>query len=266
MKNRKFMMVICVLALSVIMMGSSCGGNDNVNNSNTNGGGNGGGGGGGGLTIPVAPNGLTAVAVSDTQINLTWVDNSNNETGFRVERRVVPPSELAPGSETNNFTQIAEVGAGVTSYADTGCAAATSYEYRVLAYNNAGCSTYSGVVGTNTGGGGGGAIDASGVWSGAWDGVAVGIGAVDGTWTATVTQTNNQVSGTIDLSSIYLVPDCTHGSIIGSVVANTISFGTIFDTGCENSNWQGTVSDNGINISGNWSASDSSGTFTGSKQ
>lgn len=36
---------------------------------------------------PSAPSGLSANAVSSSQINLSWTDNSNNETGFRIERK-----------------------------------------------------------------------------------------------------------------------------------------------------------------------------------
>jgi hypothetical protein len=35
---------------------------------------------------PAAPTNLVATAVSSSQINLTWTDNSNNETGFKIER------------------------------------------------------------------------------------------------------------------------------------------------------------------------------------
>src|SRR5262249_34857362 len=37
-------------------------------------------------SLPTAPSGLTASSVSSSQINLTWIDNSTNETGFYVER------------------------------------------------------------------------------------------------------------------------------------------------------------------------------------
>jgi hypothetical protein len=37
-----------------------------------------------GLTVPAAPSSLTATATSSTQINLSWTDNSNNETGFKI--------------------------------------------------------------------------------------------------------------------------------------------------------------------------------------
>ena len=84
---------------------------------------------------PAAPSGLTAQAVSSSQINLAWTDNSSDETGFKIER--------CTGAGCSSFAQIATVGANVTSYANTGLAAATSYSYRVRAYNAGGDSTYS---------------------------------------------------------------------------------------------------------------------------
>ncbi len=35
-------------------------------------------------SAPAAPTGLGATAVSSSQINLSWTDNSNNETGFKI--------------------------------------------------------------------------------------------------------------------------------------------------------------------------------------
>ncbi len=37
-------------------------------------------------TPPAAPSNLTASAVSNSQINLSWTDNSTDETGFKIER------------------------------------------------------------------------------------------------------------------------------------------------------------------------------------
>jgi len=84
-------------------------------------------------TTPNAPSNLVATAVSTSQINLTWQDNSSDETGFKIERRT------ASGS----YSQIATVGAGVTSYSNTGLSAGTTYYYRVKAYSSAGDSGYS---------------------------------------------------------------------------------------------------------------------------
>jgi len=37
-------------------------------------------------SLPEAPSGLSASALSSSSIRLTWTDNSGNETGFKVER------------------------------------------------------------------------------------------------------------------------------------------------------------------------------------
>ena len=71
-------------------------------------------------TAPTAPDNLTVDAVSDTQINVSWNDTSNNETGFLVER----------STDGNNWTQVGTVGANVTSYQATGLTAATTYYFR----------------------------------------------------------------------------------------------------------------------------------------
>ena len=86
-------------------------------------------------TPPIAPANLAATAVSSSQINLTWTDSDNTETGFKIER--------CTGEGCIDFIQIATVDANVTSYSNTGLAAATSYSYRVRAYNTGGDSDYS---------------------------------------------------------------------------------------------------------------------------
>ncbi len=103
---------------------------------------------GGGTTIPTAPSSLSATASSSTQINLTWTDSANNETGYYVE--------LATG--TGTFAQIASLGANTTSYSSISLTASTTYNYRVRAYNAIGNSAYSNTgtaktLATTTGGG-----------------------------------------------------------------------------------------------------------------
>jgi hypothetical protein len=95
-----------------------------------------------GPVLPVAPSGLSAVAVSRTQINLSWTDNSGDEDGFRIERCKNP--------NCTNFAQIAQVGAGVATFADTTVNRNTAYNYRVRAFNAAGNSAYSNTAGAKT--------------------------------------------------------------------------------------------------------------------
>jgi titin len=83
---------------------------------------------------PLAPSGLTAKATSNTQIDLAWKDNSSNETGFKIERKL---------NSALTFTQIATVGPNVTSYSSMSLTANTPYTYRVRAYNATGNSSYS---------------------------------------------------------------------------------------------------------------------------
>ena len=90
---------------------------------------------------PTAPSSLTATAVSSSQINLAWMDNSTNEDSFRIERKL---------TSSPTFTQIASVGPNVTSYNNTGLSSSTSYTYRVRAYNTGGNSSYSNTASATT--------------------------------------------------------------------------------------------------------------------
>jgi Fibronectin type III domain len=91
-------------------------------------------------TAPAAPTSLLATAESSTGIDLTWTDNADSETGFKVER------------STNNvsFTLIATTAADATSYSDTGLTASTTYYYRVAATNSAGDSAYTNTANATT--------------------------------------------------------------------------------------------------------------------
>lgn len=81
---------------------------------------------------PNAPSALGATAVSSSQINLAWTDNSLNESGFDVER--------CQGTACTSFAKVGSVGMNVTTYSDTGRSASTTYRYRVRAFNAGGAS------------------------------------------------------------------------------------------------------------------------------
>jgi hypothetical protein len=89
------------------------------------------------VAAPAAPTWLRVdtIAGGPTQLKLTWQDNSNNETGFKVERKqgcCGPWTALAnaPANPT-----------GTVTYVDTGLlCGGTSYAYRVWAFNGGGDS------------------------------------------------------------------------------------------------------------------------------
>jgi len=85
--------------------------------------------------LPGSPSNLRVSATSDSEIDLAWNGNSFNETGFRIERSV-------DGGAT--FTEVGT--SSSTSFADRNLARG-SYYYRVLAYNAAGNSSFTNVVG-----------------------------------------------------------------------------------------------------------------------
>lgn len=88
-----------------------------------------------------APTNLTATSPSKGVITLNWVDNSNNETGFSVERST---------SLSTGFVEIAQVGANTNSYTDRTVARKTTYYYRVRAVRGTTRSGYSNVAAGRT--------------------------------------------------------------------------------------------------------------------
>ncbi|WP_428655570.1 fibronectin type III domain-containing protein [Runella sp.] len=92
------------------------------------------------VTIPQPPTLLAATAISAGQINLSWSDNANDETGFELERSV----------DGINFTKIIDLGANTTSYSNTGLSSSTKYYYHVRAKNSAGNSAYSNIADATT--------------------------------------------------------------------------------------------------------------------
>ncbi len=91
--------------------------------------------------IPAVPTSVTATTASSTQINLTWVDASTNETGFQIERST---------TSGTGFALIFTTAANAVSYSDAGVVANTMYYYRIRSTNGSGSSAYSTQTGSST--------------------------------------------------------------------------------------------------------------------
>ena len=87
-------------------------------------------------TLPLAPNNLLTDSISSSleatrYVKLNWVDNSTNESGFKIERKGL----------NDNFTEIATVKSNVTQYTDSvNLNPNYTYVYRIYSYNNKGNS------------------------------------------------------------------------------------------------------------------------------
>lgn len=101
-------------------------------------------GGGSSGSAPAAPSNLSATSVPKqltSDVTVTWQDNSNNETGFTIER----------SDDNSTWTQAGTVAANTSTYTDAGQAEGTELYYRVSASNGSGTSAFSNVVTITTG-------------------------------------------------------------------------------------------------------------------
>jgi hypothetical protein len=83
---------------------------------------------------PEEPDDLDATARSDRRIDLSWDDESDDETEFQIRR----------ATSGTDWVTIGQTGENRESFADTvGLAGSTTYEYAVRACNGASCSDWS---------------------------------------------------------------------------------------------------------------------------
>jgi hypothetical protein len=124
---KKRFLQFTIATLVVLFFGCSTSSDGNGNSTTT--------------VVPLPPTNLIGVVGSTTQINLSWTDNSTNETGFKIQRRT--------GSSI--YTIVGTVNFDVLSFSDTGLTPGTTYIYRVYSYNSVGDSpTYSNEVTVTT--------------------------------------------------------------------------------------------------------------------
>lgn len=81
---------------------------------------------------PAAPSNLSVSQGLENQLDLSWIDNSDNEDGFYIYRA------QTSGTTTADYTQVANVSANTTTYTDGSLEDGEKYYYRVTAYNATG--------------------------------------------------------------------------------------------------------------------------------
>ena len=79
------------------------------------------------------PSSITAAASSESRIDVSWQDNSGNETGFEVHR--------STNGGSGPFGLQTSTGASAVGYSDAGLTASTQYCYKVRAFRKAGSKT-----------------------------------------------------------------------------------------------------------------------------
>ena len=77
---------------------------------------------------------IARTELSAAQLTLSWTDNSNNEDGFRIERKI---------GTAGSYVPIITLAANANSHVDSNLPDATTFCYRLNAYNAAGSSGYS---------------------------------------------------------------------------------------------------------------------------
>jgi uncharacterized protein (TIGR02145 family) len=107
---------IFTLILGITLAYSCSTSSDENGNSNT-------------TVVPLPPTNLTG-SIANNQIILTWLDNSTNETGFKIERK----------TGSGAWSEIGSVNTNIYTYSDATVNSATTYTYRVYAFNSTGNS------------------------------------------------------------------------------------------------------------------------------
>lgn len=153
-------------------------------------------------TPPADPIALAANAVSSSQINIGWIDNSDNEDRFVIERS-------ADG--VGGWVAIATVPANTIDFENQGLQANTIYYYRVKAENAGGSSGYTNIANATTLPGGTAPAAPSALAA-----VAASSSQIDLSWTDNSTDE--------DLFRIETSADGTTWSNLATVAANTTTY------------------------------------------
>ncbi len=80
------------------------------------------------VPLPLAaPGNLTAIAIAPQQVELSWTDPNNNETGYQIYRSI---------KEANNFQLVIVSPTNSITYSDTSVVPGTAYDYEVRAIHS----------------------------------------------------------------------------------------------------------------------------------
>ena len=165
-------------------------------------------------TAPLPPTGLTASAVSSSQINLSWTAGNNGGstiTGYKIER------STDGGSTWSTIS--ANTGSTTTTYSNTGLASSTSYTYRVSEINTIGTSSPSSTATATTSSGTVATIPQAPTGLAA---SVVSSSQINLSWTAPANNGGSAITG-------YKIEQSTNaGSTWSTLVANTASSSTMY--------------------------------------
>ena len=85
------------------------------------------------ITLLKAPTNVKAQITSTSKVKITWEDNSENETGYRIERK----------TGNGSFVTLKSLAANTTSYEDTSAVNGRLYTYRVTPFGKSQSGTSS---------------------------------------------------------------------------------------------------------------------------
>jgi hypothetical protein len=88
------------------------------------------------LTPPNAPSNLQVISSSSTSVSLIWVDHSNIESNFELQRL----------NENDALEKSIAIPANTTQYNDNGLTPNANYSYKIRAQNTIGSSAFSNIV------------------------------------------------------------------------------------------------------------------------
>jgi hypothetical protein len=88
----------------------------------------------------IPPSNLQMISISPLSVEISWNDNSTNETGFQIQR----------ADTSMTFTDLADVLSDITQYRDSLLNENSTYSYRIRSYNNDGYSDFSDTLTVHT--------------------------------------------------------------------------------------------------------------------